>query len=128
MKKYFTLVLSIAALGFSLSGLDFVYCGVGRDSLVYAQEEKSGEVIKGEIICLGCTLKKEKGAKAQCSLYGHINGLRTSDGKIWTILENDNSTKLINSHELAGKKVEIEGKKYEDAHYIEVVSYRVLGE
>ena len=28
-------------------------------------------------------------------------------------------------HDLAGKEVEIKGKKYEDAHYIEIESYKV---
>jgi len=32
--------------------------------------------VTGENICLGCTLKKEKGAQPQCSTYGHQNVLR----------------------------------------------------
>lgn len=84
--------------------------------------------IKGKIICLGCTLKKEQGAGAQCSIYGHKNALLTADGKIWTILENDASTELINSHEYAGKEVEITGKEFTDAQVIEVESFKVIEE
>lgn len=127
MRKFFILCLLGISLTLLLGRFAFAHCGMCKDSLAYAQEG-TVETIKGKIICLGCTLKKEQGAKAQCSIYGHINGLRTADGKIWTFLENDNSTKLINDHDLAGKTVEIKGKKFEDANYIEIESYKILEE
>lgn len=78
------------------------------------------------MVCLGCTLKKEKGAQAQCSVYGHKNAIRTGNGKIWTILENDASNELINSHEYGGKEVEITGKKFIDAQIVEVESFKII--
>lgn len=78
------------------------------------------------VVCLGCTLKKEQGAKAQCSVYGHKNALKTADGKIWSILENDASTELLNNHEYAGKRVEIAGKKIPEAQVIQVDSFKVI--
>jgi len=103
---------------------------VGLNSLGFAQEksEEKYEAIKGKVICFGCTLKKEKGAKAQCSIYGHVNAIKTKDGKIWSILENDKSTELINNHDYAGKEVEIKGKKIAEAQTIEVESFKVLSE
>lgn len=100
------------------------------NSLGSAQEEtkEKHETIQGKVICLGCTLKKEKGAKAQCSIYGHTNAIRTKDGKIWSILENDKSTELINSHDYAGKSIEIKGRKIKEAQTIEVESFKVLSE
>jgi len=126
MRKISILGLLMLSSIFFLNSIAFAHCGICNQSLSYAQEEKSSDTIEGEIICLGCTLKKEQGAKAQCSIYGHINGLRTADGKIWTLLENDNSTNLINDHGLAGKIVEIKGRKLENANYIEVESYKIL--
>ena len=83
------------------------------------------ETIEGEVICLGCTLKKADGAKAQCSVYGHKNAIKTGDGGILTILENDQSTKLINDHDYAGKKVEIQGRVFPEANVIQVDSFTV---
>ena len=119
------IVVLVLSLGFFLSNSAFAHCGVCGVGKPAASAQESLETINGEIICLGCTLKKEQGAKAQCSVYGHTNGLKTSDGKIWTFLENDSSTKLVNDHSLAGKKAEIKGKIYENANYIEVESYKV---
>lgn len=101
-----------------LSAIFFTFC-IGN---VLAQTEKNSEAetFQATVICLGCTLKKTQGAKAQCSLYGHVNALKTADDKIWTILENDTSVELINSHEYAGKKVEITGKKFSGSQVIEI--------
>jgi len=79
------------------------------------------------LTCLGCSLKDAEGAGAQCSVYGHKNALRTTDGRTWTILENDASKELISSHDYTGKKVSIEGKKYPKAQVVEVESFEVAG-
>ena len=47
---------------------------------------------------------------------------------MWTILENDVSGELINSHEYAGEEVEITGKKYRNAQVIEIETLKVLKE
>ncbi len=66
--------------------------------------------VVGENICLGCSLKKEKGAAAQCSKYGHRHVLKvtsaTVDGKErptmegWVLhyLETDKAEPLIKEH------------------------------
>ena len=112
---------NILVLGLLLTSLN---------TLVFAQEKAKDEyeIIKGKVICQGCTLKKEKQAKAQCSIYGHINAIKTKDGKIWTILENDKSTELINNHDYAGKDIEIKCKKFAEAQIIEVNTFKVLSE
>ena len=106
------------------------HCGMcGMDEKIVEEETSPlTETLQATVVCLGCTLKKEQGAKAQCSIYGHINALRTKDGKVWTILENDVSGELINSHEYAGEEVEITGKKYRNAQVIEIETLKVLKE
>ena len=95
---------------------------------VDAVTEASPVSFKAEVICLGCSLKKGQGAKANCSLYGHVNALKSEDGRIWTILENDVSTDLINSHEYAGKKIEITGKKFGGTQVIEIETFKIIEE
>jgi hypothetical protein len=85
----------------------------------------------GENFCLGCALKEEKGASAQCSVYGHRHALRvgtaTSGGKEipemqgWVLhyLDNDNGQPLIKEHH--GETVTLEGKVYGDERVLEVV-------
>lgn len=93
-----------------------------------AQAKDQSETIKGQVVCFGCSLKKEQGAKAQCSVYGHKNAIKMKNGKIWSILENDASAELIKNHEYAGNNVEITGKKLANAQTIEVESFKVLSE
>ncbi len=98
-----------------------------------AQEEKAAKetTLSGTLVCIGCTLKKEHGAKAQCSVYGHQHGLKTSDGKIYTFLENDQSKDLRagtskEKDDLHGKKVEITGTVLPKTQIIDVTSYKLV--
>ncbi|MCM8778538.1 MAG: hypothetical protein NC834_01960 [Candidatus Omnitrophica bacterium] len=63
---------------------------------MFAQEKTKYEyeIIKGKVICQGCTSK------------------------------NDKSTELINNHNYAGKDIEIGGEKFADAQIIEVESFK----
>lgn len=95
-------------------------------------------VVTGQVICLGCSLKQEKGAKAQCSIYGHTNALlmqkvinaegkhvEAAEGKIYQFLHNDQSDKLITDHSLSGKTMVIVGKIYPEANILEVNFFKV---
>lgn len=45
--------------------------------------------IAGKIVCIGCTLEKESGAEAQCTLHSkHAQGLLDAEGKLWTFVDN----------------------------------------
>ena len=99
-----------------------------------AQEEKKAAketTLTGTLECVGCTLKKEYGAKAQCSVYGHQHGLKTANGKIYTFLENDQSKDLRAGESkeqghLHGKKVQVTGRVLPKTQIIDVTSYKVV--
>ncbi len=102
-------------------------CGIGEKA-VEGKTACASKTFHARVVCLGCTLKKEQGAKAQCSAYGHKHALRTNDSRIWTILENDASRELTSSHEYVGKDIEVTGKKYPDAQVVEIETFKILGE
>lgn len=101
--------------------------GLGMLPGIQAQAAES-TVIHGDVVCFGCALKKEQGAKAQCSVYGHVNAVRLGDGKIWSILENDQSKELVQNHDYAGKHVHIQGRQIPEAQTIEVESFEVASD
>lgn len=86
--------------------------------------------VTGENFCLGCALKKDKGAAAQCSKYGHKHALKvtsaTVDGKEhpemtgWVLhyLDTDNAQPLIKEHHQ--ETVKLTGKVYADERTFEV--------
>lgn len=137
MNKYIRILLVLSII------LTFV------PSVLFAQEHTYGDpdavtsatpklkadevVITGKIICLGCSLKEEKDAKAQCSIYGHINALQiekiidaqgksieAAKGKIYQFLHNGQSDKLIKDHTYLSKIIVITGKIYPEANIVEV--------
>ena len=103
---------------------------------------QAGEIVAtGKVICLGCSLKKDKGANAQCSIYGHTNAivlekvidhqgkkLNELKGKIYQFLHNDQSDSLIKDHSYVGKTVIVVGKIYPEANTIEVNFFKVKEE
>lgn len=98
-------------------------------------------VVTGKVICLGCHLKKEKQAKAECSIYGHANALvieksydakggsiEIAKNKIYQFLPNDHSDKLIKDHDFVGKIIVITGKIYPEANVLEVDFFKQKNE
>jgi len=84
--------------------------------------------LKGTLICLGCQLQSDYGAKAQCSIYGHDPALQTKDGKIYTFLSNDRSKPLLKHEKLSehlGQKITIHGILFPNTMIIEVKDYQL---
>lgn len=92
-----------------------------------------GATVVGSDYCLGCTLKKQKGAAAQCSIYGHKHALKVerataSDGRdlgslaggTLHYLENDKLKEAFKAGDFNGKRIEVTGKLYLDERVIEV--------
>jgi hypothetical protein len=98
------------------------------------QESATAGVIEatvtGENFCLGCTLKAELGAAAQCSKYGHRHALKvtsaTAAGKEvpeltgWVLhyLDTDNGQPYIKEHH--EKTLTLKGKVYSAVRVLEV--------
>jgi hypothetical protein len=89
-----------------------------------------GEIqLEGQIVCLGCSLKKLGGANAQCGLYdAHDAGVKLKDGSLWSIVNNAKGHDVIRAHgAVIGKSAKISGWIYPNAHYIEINSIMVDG-
>ncbi len=117
LKKLFTIAAVLLTATFSFAG--------GWDS----DKGLNETTLKGELICVGCTLKKLDGANAQCNLYAHhALGFRSADGTIWNIVDNAVGHDVIRAHTLLGhKKAEIKGFIYPIANQLEIVSIDVEG-
>lgn len=119
MRKSFALFTLVSLFLFSLS-----LVSLASDSKDKAEKLST---VEGTVVCIGCDLHKSDGANFQCSKYGHVGALKTSDGKIWSFIENDKAQKLMNDKNLHGKTVRITGHKIEKAILIDVQSFEVDG-
>ncbi len=94
-------------------------------------KEKGQDTItlKGELICVGCSLKKLSGANAQCNLFGgHDVGLKLADGTFWNFVNNATGHDVIRAHgAVIGKTATVTGWIYPNAHMIEIESISVDG-
>ena len=93
-------------------------------------------VVTGRNVCIGCTLKKEQGAAAQCSIYGHRHGIEVTSattaageelaalaGKTLHYLDNDASKDLVQGEGTHGQTVKVTARLFEDEALLEVASF-----
>ena len=85
--------------------------------------------VKGELVCVGCSLKKLNGANAQCDLFAHhAIGFKTADGSFWSIIDNGAGHDVIRGHELVeNKSATISGWLYPVANMIEIDTITIDG-
>ena len=85
--------------------------------------------LKGELVCVGCSLKKLDGANAQCNLYAqHAIGFKAADGTLWSLVDNAKGHDITRALKLLGhKKAEISGWMFPLARFIEIDSIKVDG-
>ena len=106
--------------------LAFLALGTAVQEQAKKRELKDRVEIPGTIVCIGCTLEKEAGAEAQCTLHAkHAQGLKAADGTLWTFVDNAKGHIVMTDAKLKGKEVKILGWKFPKTHYIEVSKYQV---
>lgn len=81
---------------------------------------------KGELVCLGCSLKAI-GAKSACSEFGCSHTLKTADGRYVAFLQNNFSKALLAGKDMHNKPIEITGTFFANANVLDVQSYAVDG-
>lgn len=115
------ILLSVAVACAALAGVQ----SPGQDK-ARKRDLKDRADIPGTIVCIGCTLEKEAGADAQCTLHSkHAQGLLMADGALWTFVDNAKGHLVAGNDKLRGKEVKIFGWKYAKSQYIEVFKYQV---
>ena len=90
-------------------------------------DSKTGEykTFSGTLVCQGCDLKKNEGARAACNVYGHKHALKTDDGKYINFLENKFSEDLVNGEKYQNRKIKINGNYYASANMIDIDNFTV---
>jgi len=141
-------IMSVRKIGFMMPCVAIVLAvslaftqGCGGKAAEEPTEKLAAAVkvtLTGTNFCLGCALKKEKGAGAQCSTFGHKHALDVinavdEDGKElpglrgWVLhyLETEKSQELITNHH--GETLTINGSVYPLERVLEMDSYEVSG-
>lgn len=95
-------------------------------SAMINSESPQQVTLKGQLVCSTCSLKS-LGAHSDCSEFGCTHALKTSDGRMVTLMPNQYSKPLFSSKELSNKSVEITGTYFANANMLDVQSYSVDG-
>lgn len=97
------------------------------DRAVVGLDEPRYVAFEGTLLCRDCELEKRHGIRALCPLIGHHGALATSDGRLWSIVEQPASSSLIHNPDLLGTRVRAHGRMFRGASSLSVEKYDVLG-
>jgi hypothetical protein len=120
-------VLLVSAVTAMACGDEAASTGVQKASMTTTDAAPQQMTVKGQLVCLGCTLKAE-GARSACSEFGCSHALKTADGRMIGFLHNKFSRELISGTTMHDKNVEITGTFFANANMLDVQSYTVEGE
>jgi hypothetical protein len=82
-------------------------------------------VLQGKIVCRDCELEHRYGIRASCGVIGHHGAIATADGRIWNIVEQRTSAKLIHDESLLGKNVVVWGRLFRNSRALVIDSYQL---
>jgi hypothetical protein len=95
------------------------------DRLALRLDDTSPVVLEGRILCRDCELAHRYGVKASCKTIGHHGAIATADGRIWNIVEQRTSAKLIHDESLLGKNVVVRGRLFRNSRALVIESYEL---
>ena len=126
MRKF----IALTALLMLMSAVTAMACGgdsqkTGSSAMINSENPQQ-VTLKGQLVCSTCSLKAQ-GAHSACSEFGCTQALKTSDGRMVTLMPNQYSTPLVASKEMSNKSVEITGTYFANANMLDVQSYSVDG-
>lgn len=84
--------------------------------------------VDGRIVCINEEMAKLRHVKANCKKYGHLYGLKTSDGTIWSFMINPVGMELRKNEKNFKRRIRVWGKLYHNAKIIEVEKYKLLSD
>jgi len=95
------------------------------DRLALRLDDTSPVVLEGKILCRDCELQQRYGVKASCTTIGHHGAIATADGRIWNIVEQRTSSKLIHDESLLGKNIMVRGRLFRNSRALVIESYEL---
>jgi hypothetical protein len=126
MRKF----LALTALLMLMSVVTVMACGgdgqkTGTTTMINSESPQQ-VTLKGQLVCSTCSLKAE-GAHSDCKDFGHTRALKTSDGRMITLMPNQYSKLLLSDMTLNNKPIEITGTYFANANMLDVQSYSIDG-
>ena len=82
---------------------------------------------EGKLVCMGCDLKGEAGARSACKVFGHEHALKTEDGKYIAWLPYQYSKDLIEGAKYHNKNLKVHGIYFANANQLDVESFEIEG-
>jgi hypothetical protein len=95
------------------------------DRLALHLDDTSPVVLEGKLLCRDCELEHRYGVKASCKIIGHHGAIATADGRIWNIVEQQTSAKLIHDESLLGKNIVVRGRLFRNSRALVIESYEL---
>lgn len=75
--------------------------------------------LRGRVVCAICD---EAGVPVEqhilCDTYGHFNGLRDDEGRLWLLVQNQGRNPELQDYAMRGRRVAVQAEAFEDVGYL----------
>ena len=126
MRKF----IALTALLMLISVATAMACGDEKEktgtSAMINSETPQQVTLKGQLVCSTCSLKAQ-GAHSDCKEFGCTQALKTGDGRMVTLMQNQYSKPIMTGKDMNNKQIEITGTYFANANMLDVQSYSVDG-
>jgi hypothetical protein len=78
--------------------------------------------LSGTVVCVDCAVAHNHGTESACTRYGHRNGVRDGNGRLWTFLSTEKWQEYYRNTEYHGRQITVRGHVYPEAGYLDLVS------
>ena len=78
--------------------------------------------ISGQIVCIGCELKKSQSSSYDCKAQGHLPVIKTSDGEYYSFNASNPQFGNLQKDEMYGCTINAIGYVYGKEHFVNIVA------
>ena len=117
--------LVLLVVGFVIGRLSFDRSGMPLTPVTYRQAEETIH-LTGKLVCINCVLLGHVGDSCTCREQHHTVGIQLADGTVWSIIDEKAKEDIHQRFDLINKSVEVEGRAFSQARYIDLVNFKPI--
>ncbi|MEE9219356.1 MAG: zf-HC2 domain-containing protein [Acidobacteriota bacterium] len=75
--------------------------------------------VQGVVVCAGCEkVGVPLEQHPQCDRYGHFNGVRAADGRLWLLVQDQGQNSILQDRNMRGRAVRVLADAFENVEYL----------
>ena len=93
-----------------------------------AIDESQKMELRGHVVCLAEEFERLYHTRPDCEHRGHLYGLKTADGKLYSFLPTDSAAAIYDDQRIRERELQVTARPFPNSGFIEVIKLQSLRE